>query len=249
LSRIGRGGSRRRRMVANGGTAGRMRGPVKSSQHSTEAERTLSTCRVRSSPRWIAVTPRCRSRRRPFRRAAGMTSAAPCGGGGRRLTMPARELPGRLDPDSGAGTSHQHGRSLYRMRWRRWRNKSHEDSPVATLRDAAARAEPRRRRLTAGLLGLSAGAVSVAIVASLLGSLGSQDARPAPDRGTTAGIVPPGTVTPPGDAVPEGRLVLQLNSGIEVLAHEIARASPWAVTRSSRTTSLPTQATSLQRRT
>jgi len=77
----------------------------------------------------------------------------------------------------------------------------------------------RRRRLTTGLVGLSAGTVSVAIVASFLGSLGSQpDARPTPDRGTTSGVLPPGTVTAPGDAVPEGRLVLQLNSGIEVLA-------------------------------
>jgi len=114
----------------------------------------------------------------------------------------------------------------------------HEDS---TLRDATARAalrpdpedvlrragrRTRRRRLTAGLLGLSAGAVSIAVTASLLASLGSQpDARPTPNRGTTTGgAVPPGTVTAPADAVPEGRLVLQLNSGIEVLAHREDRS-------------------------
>jgi len=77
-----------------------------------------------------------------------------------------------------------------------------------------------------GLLGLSAGAVSIAVTASLLASLGSQpDARPTPNRGTTTGgAVPPGTVTAPADAVPEGRLVLQLNSGIEVLAHREDRS-------------------------
>jgi Tol biopolymer transport system component len=34
-----------------------------------------------------------------------------------------------------------------------------------------------------------------------------------------SGVVPSGTVTPAGDAVPEGRLVIQLNAGIEMLAH------------------------------
>ena len=78
----------------------------------------------------------------------------------------------------------------------------------------------RRQRLTAGLLGLSAGAVSVAVTASLLGSLGSQpDERPTPNRTTTVeGALPPGTITAPADAIPEGRLVLQTNSGIEVVA-------------------------------
>ena len=113
---------------------------------------------------------------------------------------------------------------------------SQDDSSTSTLRDAAIRArlrpDPedvlrragrriRRRRLRASLLGLSAGALSVAVAASLFRSVGSHpNERPTPSRiPTTTGAALPGTVTATGDAVPEGRLVLQLNSGIEVLAN------------------------------
>lgn len=76
-----------------------------------------------------------------------------------------------------------------------------------------------RHRQAATLSGLAVGAASVVIAASIFRSAGSQPRQstaPYPGSPTVAAALP-GMDAAFGEAVPEGRLVVQLNSGIEVL--------------------------------
>ncbi len=93
--------------------------------------------------------------------------------------------------------------------------------------DVVRRAERiiRRRRIRAGIVGLVAGILALSIPVLLLGPFRSHPAiQQTTPTGTAASTGVPGTITASKDAVPEGRLVFQLNSGLEVLPSGATRS-------------------------